>query len=347
MTYNVAGNGTVDWSTNSLQVQAIGREVGYLQPDIITFNEIPYTNTWQMANFIAAYLPGYFLATNSATDGYIRNAIASRFAIVRSKSWLHSSSLAAYGYTNGTFTRDLFEAEISVPNFSEHLHVFVAHLKAFSDAPSAARRAAEASAISNFLVATFLPIHGDRPYLLAGDLNEDIDQPPVTSGHPIQRLANRATGLELTTPLDPATGNDRTYSSRGTGLLDRIDYVLPGGLLFSNIASSEVFRTDRLNPLPSGLFTNDSATASDHLPLLMVFTNPFDLLLRVTAIYISNEEVRLSWPSSPGRQYALEGSSDLLSWGALSTNVTATTSNINQSLTLTTNRQFWRVHLLP
>ena len=67
--YNVAGNGTTDWSTNSLQVQAIGRQMLYWQPEIVTFNEIPRTNTWQMSRFVTAFLPGYFLATNSGTDG--------------------------------------------------------------------------------------------------------------------------------------------------------------------------------------------------------------------------------------------------------------------------------------
>src|ERR1019366_3065208 len=44
LTYNVAGNGVADWSTNAPQVQAVGRELMYLKPDIITFNEIPTTN---------------------------------------------------------------------------------------------------------------------------------------------------------------------------------------------------------------------------------------------------------------------------------------------------------------
>ena len=46
LTYNVAGNGATNWSTNSLQVQAIGRQVQNLQPDIITFNEIPSSYMW-------------------------------------------------------------------------------------------------------------------------------------------------------------------------------------------------------------------------------------------------------------------------------------------------------------
>ena len=34
MTYNAGGNGSTDWSTNAPQVQAIGRQVLFLQPDI-------------------------------------------------------------------------------------------------------------------------------------------------------------------------------------------------------------------------------------------------------------------------------------------------------------------------
>lgn len=37
LTYNVGGNGATDWSTNSPQVQAIARQLEFLNPDIITF----------------------------------------------------------------------------------------------------------------------------------------------------------------------------------------------------------------------------------------------------------------------------------------------------------------------
>lgn len=140
LTYNTAGNGVADWSTNSLQVQAIGREVGYLNPDIITFQEIPFTNSWQIPNFVRAFLPGYFYATNSGGDGYIRSVILSRYPIARSQSWFNRMNLSAFGY-NGPFTRDLFEAEISVPGFSQPLRVFTTHLKAGTDATSMQRRA--------------------------------------------------------------------------------------------------------------------------------------------------------------------------------------------------------------
>ena len=120
LTYNVHGNGLTNWSTNMWHVQAIGRQMQYLNPDIITFNEIPVTNncTAQMADFVTAFRPGYYLVTNSADDGFIHSVILSRYPIVSSTSWLHGSDLTPYGYSGSGFTRDLFEAQISVPGLS-------------------------------------------------------------------------------------------------------------------------------------------------------------------------------------------------------------------------------------
>ncbi len=60
-----------DWSVESPHVQAIGRQLAFLQPDIIALNGIPFTNTYQMPDIVAAFLPGDTLATNSGTDGHI------------------------------------------------------------------------------------------------------------------------------------------------------------------------------------------------------------------------------------------------------------------------------------
>ena len=64
------------------------------------------------------------------------------------------------------------------------------------------KRAAEASAISNFLVTAYLPTNHYHPYLLTGDLNEDVFRPETnryTSGLPVQELVAPSTGLTLTT----------------------------------------------------------------------------------------------------------------------------------------------------
>src|ERR1041384_7632925 len=183
------GNGATNWTTNAPQVRAIARQLQYLNPDILTLNEIPNQFTYEMTNFMAAFLPGYYLATNSATDGFIRSGIASRFPILFSQSYLPRADLNPWGYTNSNFPRDLFEAQIAVPGFSQRLHVFVVHLKSGQDTDSSNKRTAEAGAISNFFVTVFLATNVDsHPYVLSGDMNEDINDPPSSNPQSIQKL---------------------------------------------------------------------------------------------------------------------------------------------------------------
>jgi endonuclease/exonuclease/phosphatase family metal-dependent hydrolase len=345
VTYNVKGNFSTDWSTNALQIQAIGRKLKYLDPDIITFNEIPRGRTWEMTNFVAAFLPGYFLATNSTADTAIRSVIVSRFPILRSQSWLGGSSLTNFGY-DGTFTRDLFEAEIQVPGAMEPLHVFTTHLKSGPSTDETARRSAEARAISNFFVAVFIPANGTRQYVLTGDLNEDIARPPSSTRHCIQTLANPITGIGLTTPLNSFSGDELTFSIQSTnGLTRRYDYILPSGILFSNIAGSQVFRTDLLPGPPAPLESTDSFTASDHLPVVMTFYYPDPPLH--TALEIVGSTLTLRWPTLIGRQYNVESASEPETWTVAASNVTATSSFATWSTTLSGNARFFRVVRVP
>lgn len=348
LSYNTHGNQIEDWSTNSLQVQAIGRQMSYLNPDVITFQEIPHTNVFQMTNFVKQFLSGYFLATNSGTDGFIRSVIASRFPITRSQKWLDGADLKPFGYTNeapngDNFTRDLFEAEISVPGFLQPVHIFTTHLKASGDLESRSKRAAEASAISNFFVTGFLTTNANRAYVLTGDLNEDIAR-PTGSEQTIQRLANAATGLQLTTPLNPFNGSELTFSIQAANMTRRYDYILPSGLLFSNIVSSQIFRTDLLNPLPAGVQTNDSKVASDHLPVLMVFGNPYNTQFQITSTIWSNQLLTLNWQSTSGRHYRVESSTTLTNWNPASQTIIATGTNSTFTTNTAENFKFWRVN---
>ncbi|MCW5555195.1 MAG: immunoglobulin domain-containing protein [Verrucomicrobiae bacterium] len=346
VTYNTHGALVEDWSTNSPQVQAIGRQLQYLQPDIVTFQEIPFTNTWQMPGLVAAYLPGYELATNSGTDGFIRSVIASRFPITRSTKWLDGVSLVNFGY-NGTFTRDLFEAQIAVPGFPQPLHVFTTHLKAGQGTDDSARRAAEANAISNFFVNGFLTTNYLRPYLLTGDLNEDPARPPASQPLTVQRLTSVPTGLHLTTPINPFTGEDLTFSIRAANLTRRYDYILPCGLLFSNAADAQVFRSDVLTkPAPPAL-VDDSATASDHLPVMMVFNNPYDKPFRLLSAVLADDAFTLTWESVPGQPYLVEVSSNLSAWTVAASNLTATGAQYSFSTNLGSQPQFFRVYRVP
>ncbi len=252
-----------------------------------------------MTNFVKAFLPGYAVARNSGTDGFIRSVIVSRYPITRSSSWLDGANLNQWGYTNtnsasaDNFTRDLFEAQITVPGFTQPLHVFTTHLKSSSGgyADAAAKRAAEAAAITNFFATNLFVLYPNHPYFLSGDMNEEN-----TNTLAIQRLISLPTGLRLANPINPFTGSINTYSIQAS-LSSRIDYIFPSGMLFSNIASSQVFRTDLLNPLPPELQSGDSETASDHLPVLMTFNNPYDPSFAIASVNLTNQFLTLNWQS--------------------------------------------------
>ncbi len=336
VTYNLQGNFASDWTTNAPQVQAIARQLHFLNPDIVAMNEIPNGLRHEMTNWMTAFFPTYHLAISPGTDGALRNGVLSRFSITRSNSWLERVGLTNFGY-EGVFTRDLFEAEIAMPGFPQPFHVFVAHLKSgTSSSDDAARRGAEALAISNFFVTGFLTTNGLHPYVLAGDMNEDIAIPATGSQQPIQRLTN-GTGVHLTTPLNLVTQNRFTHSIQSSnGLTRRYDYIFPNALLFSNVQSAHVFRTDVLNPVPPNLASNDDVVASDHLPVHMVFRNPFVQPFRLTSIVRSNQDVALEWESVPGQSYAVECNSELVAsniWTTVAENILAT----NYRLTFRTN----------
>ncbi len=350
LTYNLHGNEITNWTTNSSQIQAIGRQVRFLDPDILALQEIPVTNNGAaaMAGFVQAYRPGFFLATNSTDDTHIRSVVISRFPILNSRSWLAGADLGPYGDPGGRFTRDLFEAEMAVPGWHRPLRLFVAHLKSGQDATSATRRAAEGGAVSNFLARMFLA-GGATPYLLAGDFNEDLLQPPARSGgHPgiVPVLANDATGLRLTTPFNPVSGESATFSIRAD-LIRRYDYILPCGVLWSNVVASQVFRTDLQTPLPAGLLAGDDRRASDHLPVLMIFgaepASPFHVGWRR-----DDQGWRLTWPRGEGWD-ALEFSPDLAGWADDAAWVDGGdgTDAVTPPLALTGPSGFWRVRRMP
>lgn len=350
LTYNVKGNGATDWSTNAAQVQAIARELQYLQPDVITFNEIPWDLRYEMTNFIAAFLPNYNLAVSSGTDGSICSAIATRYPITRASKWLDGIDLRSFGYSNANnaldnFTRDLFEAQIAVPGFARPLHVYTTHLKATASgeyADNAAKRAAEASAITNFFATNLFTLYPYDLYTLSGDMNASD-----TNELCIQTLLSPAMGLKMTYPKNPVTGSLNTYSTTTANPSSRLDYIFPGPLLYSNIKTSLVFRTDKLTPLPPGLNSNDSQVASDHYPVLMVFNNPYDKPFKLLSVTRTNPTVTLKWESVFGQPYRVESSTNLTSWTTQAINLVATGTNYTYSTNLNDGQRYFRVYRMP
>ena len=344
VTYNTHGNGITNWSTNSAQVRAIGRQMMYLDPDIITFQEIPNSLTYEMTNFVTAFLPGYYLATNSGTDNYIRSVIASRFPITRSSKWLDGADLAPFGYTNANFTRDLFEAQINVPGFAQPLHVFTTHLKSSSGGytDAANKRAAEAAAITNFFATNFFALYPLHPYLLTGDFNESD-----TNTLAIQRLANSSLGLKLINPTNPFTGKINTYSiqTSTTNPTERIDYVLLGGVLASNNSSSQVFRTDKLVSPPPPILADDDVTASDHLPVKASFENPYAKRIRILDFSRLASATTIKWTTVLGGVYQIETSTNLSTWSKLITHINANSNAYTINTNIADGYRFFRIRL--
>ena len=342
LTYNILGNGASGWSLASMNVQAVGRQLAYLQPDIVGFQEVPEDFRLQMTNFIGTYLPGHHVAIGSSTGGGERSAVASRYPVVRSKSWLINSDLTAYGYA-GDFTRDLFEAEILVPDLPQPFHFFTTHLKAHPDEDSSIRRAAEARAISNYFATAYLTTNALRPYVLVGDMNEDIYRPRPYEQGAIQTLTSSPTGLRLTTPRHPVTADDRTWSIQTPSLTIRFDYILPCGLLYYSVTGSQVFRSDLVSPPAPPLLAGDSATAADHLPVVMTFRNPYHVPLVIRSLTVSNEVATLRWTTIRGERYFVESSTDFRAWQPVAMNLVALTNDLSFQTPAVTVSQFFRV----
>jgi hypothetical protein len=147
--------------------------------------------------------------------------------------------------------------------------------------------------------------------------------------------------------LNPFNLTRFTHSIQSSnGPTRRYDYIFPNPLLHPNLQSAQVFRTDLLNPLPPTLNTTDSATASDHLPVQIVFNHPFVQPFHITSIVRSNQSVTLTWESVPGQSYAVESAASLgvsNGWSVMAANLLATNDVFNWSTNGALEANFFRV----
>ena len=127
----------------------------------------------------------------------------------------------------------------------------------------------------------------------------------------------------------------------------RYDYILPCAQLFSNIAGGQVFRTDLLPPAPPDLYSNDDKIASDHLPVFLVFANPFNTPFQLLSVSRRNQNVTLTWESMSNRQYHVEDSSNLAVWASLASNLTATGAASTFATNVPGAMKFFRIRRAP
>ena len=95
------------------------------------------------------------------------------------------------------------------------------------------------------------------------------------------------------------------------------------------------------------MLANDAATASDHLPVLMSFNNPYDRPFRLLAVTRTNLAVTLRWETVPGQPYRVETSTNLTTWDALASNLVATSNSYTFGTNLNDAARYFRVHREP
>ncbi len=261
--------------------------MNHLRPDIMILQEVGgNTQGWNafnqeqaLDNFIRNNLNffgtnpqrnrDYYLYVNRLSDGWISNAIVSRFP-------LRSATDVSIGSPN----RGLTVGMIDVPG-TNGLGVMGVHFKAGGTTDDAVKRQTNAENTRREVVRWRMQ-NRRSALVLGGDLNENED-PDLSSTFPIGgTLPDGRTYAPVSTvksarlhdpvPLD-GLHTKRTYqvTASNTTPRRRLDHmfvsVTEPGRDRINILEAIVFNTRRMSNLPSGFDINDSPNASDHAAL--------------------------------------------------------------------------------
>ncbi|MCS7190007.1 MAG: endonuclease/exonuclease/phosphatase family protein [Fimbriimonadales bacterium] len=276
----------------SAQAPYVAKIINHLRPDILILQEVggDTRTSWNALNQEAAlnafvqnsltYLGAnpqrnrdYFLYVNRIGDGWISNAIISRYPFV-----------TITDVNIGAPNRGLTIGLINIPG-TNGLGVFGAHFDSGGDNTSSANRQTNAENTRN-RVREWRVRHRRAAYLLGGDLNENEDPDlspirPINSTLPDGRLyapisTVMSARLRDPVPLD-GLGGKRTWrvSNTNSDLDHRFDYLLVSpdevGRDRINVLQASIFNTRRFpsGRLPAGFEITDSQNASDHAALFL------------------------------------------------------------------------------
>ncbi|GAB4319856.1 MAG: hypothetical protein Kow0059_14020 [Candidatus Sumerlaeia bacterium] len=282
MTWNVHGqfpNGTGE------QNAAFNRILTLINPDIICFQELNATLTpSEVAARLQAVLGGTWAVNLGVSDGYNRNGLATRFALLDERDDTIPPS-DVRGVTMGLVKLT------ANPAFNTDLYVMCAHFKASEGTDNDARRQVHADAIAHWFGDLRTPggevtLSSGTPIILAGDLNlaSTYSQQPYLTLITGDIQDETTFGPDIKGDWDnsdladvwPANNDDFDYdswsSSGPTQRLDRIIYTDSA----VNVAQSFILNTRTMTAAQlaaTGLSVNDTASAytSDHLPLVVDF----------------------------------------------------------------------------
>ncbi|MDW8107290.1 MAG: endonuclease/exonuclease/phosphatase family protein [Armatimonadota bacterium] len=274
------------------RVPFVARTLNYLRPDIIVLQEVggDTRTSWNafaqeaaLDNFVRNNLTylgtnpqrnrDYYLYVNRLSDGWISNAIISRYPF-------RNITDVSIGAPNRGLTIGL----IDVPG-TNGLGVFGAHFDSGGDDGSSARRQTNAENTRN-QVRNWRARNRNSAYVLGGDLNEneDPDLSPVraiNSTLPDGRLYAPISTVMSARLRDPvpvdALGGKRTWrvADTNSALRHRFDYLLVSPTEFGRdrivVLEASLFNTRRFpaGQLPPGFTITDSQNASDHTAVFL------------------------------------------------------------------------------
>ena len=280
-------------SPNSGEQTYLAKTVNYLKPDIWTINELGgnvagYSAAAEgtaLASFVSSNVTifgtnpvlgaDYFLYVGTTNDGFIGNAIVSRYALTDTRS-----------YSDGL--RGLVHANAILPDGAQ-LGIFTEHLKATtnnanSTSDSQQRQTEAETSLGN--LNAWKSANPGSAAVLTGDFNLSQDPgeddnwtagnvgDPLPNGHVYQPI----TTLESAGFLDPkplsANGDPDTISAAsGSNPRNRFDYNLYSSFGNVRYLGGQVFNTAAFpfNGRPAGFDFADSQNASDHLPVFATY----------------------------------------------------------------------------
>jgi len=300
---------------------ALARIINYLAPDVWTINELGGNNVSFSATAAHDYLVAfirdnvtifgsspqenvnYFVYLSSIDDNFETVAIVSRYPF---------TSTTTYSDANGSFRalRGFPRASINVNGTD--IDIFTAHLKALNSDADAEKRQGEAQ-VDNSNVRSWLASHGADTVIVTGDWNETEEPDETTnwSGHHLGDLLPnnsepyRPISIMRSGHFDPrilsvAGRIDTISSTKPTARFDYTTYA-QARFLGGEVFDTKQYTPEQLAALNAARGTNfsasDSATASDHLPVLAVFQagGPAQLLNISTRAHVfEGERVAIS-----------------------------------------------------
>lgn len=274
----------------SAQAPFVAKTINHLRPDVIILQEVggDTRTSWNalnqesaLDNFVRnnlSYLGAnpqrnrdYFLYVNRLSDGYISNAIISRYPF-----------LTITDVSIGASNRGLTMGLIDIPG-TNGLGVFGVHFDSGADNTSSTNRQTNAENTRN-RVRDWRIRNRRSAYLLGGDLNENEDPDlsrvysgaTLPDGRPYAPISTvQQARLRDTVPVD-GLGGKRTWRIATTGNpTRRYDYLMVSptelGRDRINVLQALVFNTRRFpsGQLPEGFEITDSPNASDHAALYL------------------------------------------------------------------------------